>query len=213
MITRIRVAIVDDHALMRAGFRAILAQQSDIDIVGEGASGEEALALVRTIKPDVLLLDVSMPGVSGVEVAQRLQRAKSATRIVVVTMHAEGPLPKILLESGAVAYLTKGCAAEELVGAVRRAARGERYIDHAIAQRLAFATADSVSNPLDKLSAREIEVALMIGRGERSSEVAKRLNISEKTVHTHKMRLLEKLGLNSEPALTMMLVRYGMMSG
>ncbi len=212
MNPRIRIAIVDDHALMRAGFRAILSAQSDLEIVGEGECGEDALALVRELKPDVMLLDVSMPGMSGIDVTQRLMLSKSATRVAIVTMHADGPLPKLLLENGAAAYLTKGCPAEELVDAVRKIARGGRYVDRAIAQRLAIANAQGETCPLDELSARELEVALMVGRGERSSDIARRLALSEKTVHTYKARIYAKLGIDNDPAITLILLRFGLIS-
>ncbi len=212
MKPHIRIAIVDDHALMRAGFRAILSAYADIEIVGEGASGEEALALVREKKPDVLLLDISMPGMSGIDVTQRLMRSKSATRVAIVTQHAEGPLPKLLLENGAAAYLTKGCPSDELLAAVRKVARGERYVDTAIAQRLAIANTQGERCHLDALTARELEVALMVGRGDRSTEIAKRLSIGEKTVHTYKARVYAKLGVDSDPAIALILVRFGLIS-
>ena len=133
----IRVAIVDDHAIIRVGFRGMLAGDSGIEVIAEGESGEQALQIVRESAPDVLILDVSMPGISGVEVTQRLARNKSRTRVVIVTMHSDGPLPRLLLEAGASGFLTKNCSEETLRRAVRTVAAGQRFIDHDIAQRLA----------------------------------------------------------------------------
>lgn len=209
----IRVALIDDHALIRAGYRQILAHEPDMRVVAEGGSGEEALAIAREHKPEVMLLDVGMPGLSGIEVTQRLARAHSPVRLVIVTMHGEGPLPKMLIEAGATAFLTKGADGAELVGAVRQAARGQRYISHAIAQRMALATTLGEHSPLDRLTPREFEIALMLGRGERAVAIGERLAISDKTVATHKSRIYEKLDVHSEAELTLVLVRYGLLPG
>lgn len=209
----IRVAIVDDHAMMRAGYRGMLAAERDIDVIAEGESGEDALRIVREKQPDVLILDVSMPGVGGIEVTQRLKRLQSPTRIVVVTMLSEGPVPALLLEAGAHAFLTKGSDGAELVEAVRTVARGHRYVSREVAQKLALAKVVGESSPLDRLTAREMEIGIMLGRGERPNEIANRLNISDKTVHTYKMRVLDKLELRNDAELTLLLVRYGLLTG
>lgn len=208
---RIRLVIVDDHALMRAGYRAMLEGDTEIEIVGEGDSGELALKLVRDLDPDVLILDVSMPGLSGVEVTRRLRTVKARTRIVIVTMHGEGPLPRLLLDGGASAFLTKSCSAEELRKAVHKASRRERYVSADIAQRLALANRDLLASPLDLLSAREMEVAVLLARGERPSEISQRLHVSEKTVHTYKSRVQEKLEIQNQAELVLLLVRHGLL--
>lgn len=208
----IRVAIVDDHALARAGFRYMFVAHPEIDIVAEGASGEDALRIARDVKPQVMILDVSMPGISGIEVTQRLAKSESPVRIAIVTMHGSGPLPRLLLNAGAHAFLTKDCESRELIEAVRRLARGEHYIAEAIAQEMAFAKATGTAVPIDLLTARELEVALMFGRGARAIEIATRLHISEKTVHTYKSRIYDKLGIHSESELTLVLVRHGLLS-
>ncbi|HWS26389.1 MAG TPA: response regulator transcription factor [Xanthomonadales bacterium] len=208
----IRVAIVDDHALARAGYRHMFVPHPDIEVIAEGSSGEDALRIAREVKPDVLLLDISMPGISGIEVTQRLAKAQSPVRIAIVTMHGQGPLPRLLLEAGAQAFLTKNCDSDELVKAVRRIAVGERYVAASIAQHMALASASGRSSPLDLVTARELEVALMFGRGERSMEIAARLHISEKTVHTYKSRIYAKLQIRSAAELTLLLVRQGLLS-
>lgn len=208
----IRVAIVDDHALARAGYRFMFAPHPEFEIVAEGASGEDALRIARDLKPDVIVLDVSMPGISGIEVTQRLAKGGSPVRIAIVTMHGNGPLPRLLLDAGAHAFLTKDCDARELIEAVRRIARGERYLAAAIAQQLALAKASGSASPLDQLTARELEVALLFGRGARATEIASRLHISEKTVHTYKSRIYAKLDIHSEAELTLALVRHGLLS-
>lgn len=206
----IRVAIVDDHALARAGYRYMFEPAGDIEIVAEGGSGEDALRIAREQKPDVMVLDISMPGISGIEVTQRLTKASSPVRIAIVSMHGDGPLPKLLLEAGAAAYLSKECDSKELIEAVRRLARGERYVAAAIAQRMALAQGGSAA--IDELTGRELEVALMFGRGMRAVEIGQRLHISEKTVHTYKSRIYDKLGIHSEAELALCLVRAGLIS-
>ncbi|GMU44555.1 MAG: response regulator transcription factor [Xanthomonadales bacterium] len=204
----IRVAIVDDHALARAGFRFMLQPAADIQIVAEGASGEEGLRIARESAPEVMLLDISMPGISGIEVTQRLTRAQSPVRIAIVTMHGEGPLPKLLLDAGASAFLSKDCDSRELIEAVRRLARGERYVAAAIAQRMALS--QTGADAIDALTPREFEVALMFGRGMRAIDIGAKLHISEKTVHTYKTRIYDKLGIRSEAELALVLVRHGL---
>ncbi len=209
----IRVALVDDHAMMRAGYRSILDKEDDFTVVAEGESGEDALRIVREHKPDVLILDVSMPGLSGVEVTQRLKKMESPTRVVIVTMHGMGPLPRILLNAGASAFVTKAGDPAELMKALRCLARGQRFVSESIAQPLALANATGEVSPLDKLTARELEVALMFGRGERAFQIAERLHLSEKTISTYKTRIYEKLGVHSEAELALLLVRYGLLAG
>jgi DNA-binding NarL/FixJ family response regulator len=208
----IRVAIVDDHVLARAGYRYMFVAHPEFEIVAEGDSGEDALRIARDIRPDVMILDVSMPGVSGIEVTQRLAKSDSPVRIAIVTMHGSGPLPRLLLKVGAHAFLTKNCEARELIEAVRRLARGEHYIAEAIAQQLALANATARAAPIDLLTARELEVALMFGRGTRATDIGARLHISEKTVHTYKTRIYAKLEIHSEAELTLLLVRHGLIS-
>src|SRR5260221_5372043 len=161
----IRIVVIDDHNIMRAGLRAILQKESDIEIVGEAEDGEKGLALIRQSAPDIALVDVHMPGISGVELTERVRRAKSSTKILILTVASEAPFPRRLLEAGASAYLTKGCPAEELVKAIRQVADGKRYIGGDVAQQLALATMDGEKSPFEKLSARELEMRIMRATG------------------------------------------------
>src|SRR5580700_8989984 len=161
----INVVLVDDHELVRTGFRMILQQQVDICISGEAGSAEEGLRLIRTLAPDIALVDVHMPGMSGIELTERVCRSKMSTQIVIVTVVDDARFPKRLLDAGALGYLTKGCSAEELVSAVRQVASGRRYLAPAVAQQLALATLDGSTSPFDVLSSRELEVAMMLVRG------------------------------------------------
>jgi DNA-binding NarL/FixJ family response regulator len=208
----IRVVLVDDHELVRSGFRLILAGQPDIEVVGEASNAEDGLRLVRAQKPDVALIDVHMPGMSGIELTERVQRADLPTRIVILTVVQDAQFPRRLLQSCALGYLTKGCPAEELLEAVRTVAAGNRYLDATIAREMALAAVDGDGSPLESLSSRELEVALMLARGLAVNEVANRLNLSAKTISTYKQRLFEKLGVAHTIALAHVLSAHGLLA-
>jgi DNA-binding NarL/FixJ family response regulator len=208
----IEVVLVDDHELVRTGFRMILAGQPGIEIVGEAADGEEGLALIRRARPDVALVDVHMPRLTGIELTDRVRRSKLATRIVILTVVNEAPFPKRLIEAGASGYLTKGCAAEELVRAVRQVAQGRRYLSPDVAEALALGVLDGNKvSPFDALSARELDVALMLAQGRDMQNIAGLLKLSAKTVATYKYRLFEKLGVDNAVALADLAHMHGML--
>ena len=207
----IRVVLVDDHELVRSGFRLILSGQPDIEVVGEASNAEDGLRLVRAQKPEVALIDVHMPGMSGLELTERVQRADLPTRIVILTVVQDARFPRRLLQSGALGYLTKGCPAEELLEAVRTVATGQRYLDATVAREMALAAVDGDGSPLESLSSRELEVALMLARGLAVNEVANRLHLSAKTISTYKQRLFEKLGVAHTIALAHVLSAHGLL--
>ncbi len=200
----IRVYLVDDHALVRTGMKMILSNETDIEVVGEAESGEDALPAIRQLRPDVVLCDLHLPGVSGMEVTERVVRGDHGTRVVIVSVLEDGPMPKRLLEAGASGYIGKACDAQELLRAVRDAALGRRYLGSSIAQNLAL------SNVEGSLSPRELEVALLLTQGLRQEDIAKRLSLSAKTVNTHKARLFEKMGIHDNIALARMASQYGL---
>ncbi|WMJ68757.1 response regulator [Stenotrophomonas sp. 24(2023)] len=206
----IRVYLVDDHALVRTGMKMILSGEADIEVVGEAETGEDALRDVRQLMPDVVLCDLHLPGVSGLEVTERIVRGHSDIRVVIVSVLEDGPLPKRLLEAGAAGYIGKGCDAQELLRAVRDVAGGRRYLGSSIAQHLALSTVEGNGSPFDNLSPRELEVALLLTQGLRQEDIARRLSLSAKTVNTHKARLFEKMGINDNIALARMASQYGL---
>jgi two-component system invasion response regulator UvrY len=175
----IRVVLIDDHGLVRTGLRMILQQHADMDIVGEADDGESGLALIRRVEPDIALVDVHMPGFSGVELTERVRRAKVATRIVILTIANEAPFPRRLLKAGASAYLTKGCPSEELIKAIRRVADGQRYIGADIAQQLALQNEHADDSPFTQLSARELECAMMLAQGLGAQVIATNIAFSK----------------------------------
>lgn len=206
----IRVYLIDDHELVRTGFRLVLSQQTDIAVVGEAGSGEDALAALRVSKPDVVLCDLHLPGISGLEVTERIVRGDWGMRVIVVSVQEDGPMPRRLLEAGASGYLSKGAPAAELLRAIRDVARGKRYLGSSIAQQLAFGSLATEGSPFDMLSPREIEVAMMLVQGLRMADIGKRLNLSAKTIATHKYNLFEKLGLDSVAGLTRLALQHGL---
>lgn len=207
----IRIFLVDDHALVRTGMRMILAAEPDMQVIGEAESGELALPLIRALKPDVVLCDLHLPGVSGLEVTERVVKGDHGTRVIIVSVLEDGPMPKRLLEAGAFGYVGKGGDASELVRAVRDVARGKRYLASSIAQHLALSGIGRGESPLDELSPREMEIALLLAQGLRQEHIARRLSLSAKTVSTHKSRLFEKLDISDTIALTRMLGQYGLL--
>jgi len=207
----IRVLLIDDHALVRTGMRLLLADAGDIEVVGEATTGEEGLALARRLRPDVALCDLHLPGISGLEVTARIARGGWGTRVLVVSVLEEGPMPKRLLEAGADGYVGKGCDAAELVRAVRTVASGRRYLAGTIAQALALSGVAGAGTPFDALSAREMEVAMLLLRGMRQEDIARRLSLSAKTINTHKSRLFAKLGIRDSIALARTLRQHGLL--
>lgn len=208
----IRVYIVDDHALVRAGMRMILSAEVDIEVVGDADSGELALPQIRRLQPDVVLCDLHLPGVSGLEVTERIVRGQPGTRVIIVSVLEDGPLPRRLLEAGASGYVGKAGDSTELVRAVRDVARGRRYLASGIAQHLALAGIGGNASPFDELSPREIEVALLLVQGLRQEEIARRLSLSAKTVNTHKSRMFDKLGITDMIALARLVRQYGLVA-
>jgi DNA-binding NarL/FixJ family response regulator len=199
----IRVLIADDHAIVRDGLKRILAATRDLEVAGEAAGGDEALALVRANDYDVAMLDLSMPGLSGIDLIKRLRLEKPKLRILVLSMHGEQQYAARVLKAGAAGYLNKDSAAELLVGAIRKIAAGGVHVGEAVAASLLQA---SDKPPHEALSDREFEVLRLLVEGLGPTEIGARLHLSVKTVSTHKTRILEKLNLGS----TAELVRYAL---
>lgn len=208
----IRVLIVDDHDLVRVGIRRILESVPGIEVAAEASSGEEALRLNREQPADVVLMDVNMPGMGGLEATRRILATQSESRVIILTVHAQAPFPTQLLSAGASGYLTKGCRAEELARAIRQVSDGRRYVSTDIAQQLALSMLPgSDRNPLEELSHREIEVMMMLVQGDEIQQIADSLHISHKTVRTYKARLYEKLGVKNAVDLTHLAIRHGIL--
>lgn len=202
--------MVDDHALVRTGMRMILSGEVDIEVVGEAETGESALPQIRNLKPDVVLCDLHLPGVSGLEVTERVVKGNYGSKVIVVSVLEDGPMPKRLIAAGASGYVGKAGDASELLRAIRDVARGKRFLASGVAQSLALSGLDAQESPFDALSPREIEVAMLLIQGLRQEDIAKRLSLSAKTVNTHKSRLFEKLQIQDSIALARLASQYGL---
>lgn len=210
----IRLLVVDDHELVRIGLRHILADYPSIQIAAEATDGESALRMNRRFRPDIVLLDVCLPGLSGFEVTARLKQATPGVGIIILSIHDQAPFPERLLEVGAAGYLTKGCPATELVEAIRNVARGRRYIGSSVAQQMALdmLPGGGCKSPFEGLSAREMEVLLMLAEGKKIADIAKAMHLSPKTVATYKYRIYEKLDTRNDVNITRMALRYGIVA-
>ncbi|AYN94376.1 MULTISPECIES: response regulator transcription factor GacA [Pseudomonas] len=208
----IKVLVVDDHDLVRAGIIRMLADVDGIQVIGQADSGENGLKLVRELKPDVVLMDVKMPGIGGLEATRKLLRSHPEVKVIAVTACEEDPFPTRLLQAGASGYLTKGADIQEMITAIRHAFGGQRYISAQIAQQLALKSFQPQSNgsPFDLLSEREIQIALMIANCHKVQVISDKLCLSPKTVNTYRYRIYEKLSITSDVELALLAVRHGM---
>jgi two-component system invasion response regulator UvrY len=206
----IGVLLVDDHKLIRTGIKLILEQTADIRVLGEASSGEEAVDRARALKPHIILMDVSMPGIGGLEATRKLAMSLPETRIIVLSAQTAEPFPMKLMEAGASGYITKDSAEDEIVTAIRRVHAGERYISAEIARSLALQAVNrSAGSPFDQLSQREMQVMIMATKGHSVQEISDKLHLSPKTVSTYRSRLFEKLGVSNDVELTRLALRYG----
>lgn len=208
----IRLLLVDDHQLVRSAFRRLLEDEEDFEVVAEAASGEDALRLTRELEPDVVLMDVNMPGMGGLEATRRLTGMHPGLKVIGVSMYEEEPYPSRMLEAGASGYLAKDSGAEELVTAIRQVASGKSYVGSSIAGRLAVSLIKgSGGSPFDRLSQREMQVALMVTRGQGTQAISETLCLSPKTVSTYRYRVFEKLDVRNDVELTRLAMRYGLL--
>lgn len=207
----IKVLVVDDHDLVRMGITRMLRDVAGLTIIGEANSGEAAITQARALKPDVVLMDVRMPGIGGLEATRKLLQYDRNIKVIAVTVCDEEPFPSRLMQAGAVGYVTKGAPLEEMVNAIRKVAIGQRHISPDIAQLLLARMYEPDSDgPFDSLSEREMQIALMIVGCEKVQGISEKLHLSPKTVNTYRYRIFEKLGITSDVELTLLAVRHGM---
>ncbi len=205
----IKVLVVDDHRLVRLGTSRLLSDMKGFELVGEADSGEQAIEMVREHSPDVVLMDVHMPGIGGLEATRRCLRVDPDLKVIVLTMYEEDPYPSQLLAIGAHGYLTKRTEPAELMLAIRRVMAGQRYISSDIAQHLALKPfADEDATPFEALSSREMQIALMVVNGHKVPEISRQLSLSPKTVNSYRYRIFEKLSVNSDVSLTRLAIKH-----
>ena len=206
----ISLLLVDDHELVRPGIRRNLEDDPNVRGLGEASTGEAAIEMVRDERPDMVILDVNMPGIGGLETLRKLIQIHPEVRVIVVTVHTDEPFPSRMLEAGALGYLTKSCAVEEITQAIESVMQGERYLCAEVAQQIALAKLNNGGrSPFEKLSQREIQVMLMVTQGRGIQEISDRLCLSPKTVNTYRYRLYEKLGVDNDIELMRLAVSHG----
>lgn len=213
----IRVVLADDHHLVRKGIRALLEKDPDIAVVGEAQDGREAVSLVQRLRPDVLIVDIAMPGLNGIEATQQVRTLGLTTQTVILSMHCDETLVRQTLKHGARGYLLKTAAPQELVSAIHTVSRRGIYLSpeaaDLIADDILASLADSEpAGPLDRLAPREREVLQLIAEGHTNVEMAKLMRVSVSTVEKHRRRLMKKLGIYDVPGLTLAALRLGLIA-
>lgn len=209
--TKINVMVVDDHDLVRYGISRLLQDQKDVYVVAEVNSGEGAIEQCKTNKEDIniILMDINMPGIGGMEATYRINKRWPEIGIIVITAHADGPLPKKLLKGGAKGYLTKGTDINEIMSAIRDVHGGGRYITKDIAQQLALSMLPGKENLIDLLSKRELQTLMMIAQGYKTNKISDVLNLSPKTISTYRKRLHEKLNVSTDVEMLHLAYKHG----
>ena len=205
----ITLLLVDDHELVRTGIRRILEDVDDFKVIGEVNNGEEAIKFCRQQSPDIVMMDMNMPGIGGLEATKQILRFADGTRIIVLSIHKENPIPGKVMEIGAFGYLTKDAEPNEMINAIRKVSVGQKYIAPDIAQQIAISRLSKAEdNPFEQLSNRELEITLMLTKGAKVPDIATHLNISAKTVNTYRYRMFEKLNVSSDVELTHLALRH-----
>ena len=209
-----RVLIADDHLLVRAGIRALIESIDGVTVVGEANDGREAVDLTAALRPDIALIDVSMPGLNGLEAAARLREQSPSTRVIMLSMHANDMYVRQALKAGAAGYLLKSATAAELQTALQSVAQGEVYLSPAVSKQVVkgFVEATAAASPLDVLTTRQREILQLIAEGRSTKEVAFTLAISAKTVETHRAQIMERLQIHDVPGLVRFAIRTGLIS-
>ena len=209
----IRILLVDDHDLFRAGVSSILRDQEGMVVVGEFADGEKAVEAVRERAPDLVLMDVNMPGMGGIAATRKILKIAPQVKVIAVTVLSDDPFPSQLLDAGALGFISKGSGSEEMLEAIRMVMRGQHYISSDVARKLTLANfrKRGETSPLGTLTAREMQVMMMITRGQSTQDISDALFLSPKTVSTYRHRVFEKLDVSNDVELTHLAIRHGLL--
>lgn len=210
MSTPINVMLVDDHAVVRMGFKMLLESDDDVKVVAEAENGETAIKLYVEHQPTVVVMDITMPGIGGLEAIERIMAKDNHAKILVLSAHEDSVHPKRVLSAGAMGYLTKRSAAEELIKAIRTVAGGKKYLEASVAQQMAIQQLNGEQNPVDVLSDREFEVFMALAKGKTTNEIADTLCLSPRTVGTHLYNIKQKLNANNSAEIALIAMRSGL---
>jgi len=207
----INVLLVDDHELVRSGIEHILNSDPDITVIAVASSGEEAITLANSIQPDVILMDLNMPGIGGSVAIKRILQKIPDSKIIALSVYDDGPVPQQVIQLGAKGYINKGCPVEEMIKAIVMVYQGKNYLSSAVATNFMFSSQEIDKNLFDRLSSRELQITTKIVDGHNISDIAEALSISPKTVNSHRYRVHEKLGIKNDIELVRLAVDHGLL--
>ena len=210
-MANIRVILVDDHSVVRMGFKMLIESESDMEVICEAESGEEGIKVFKELKPDVVVMDITMPGIGGLESIERILAFDKNAKILVLSAHEDSVHPKRVLNAGALGYLTKRSAAEELIKAIRSISSGKKYLEATIAQQMAITQLSGENNPVEVLSDREFEVFMALAKGKSTNEIAETMHLSPRTVGTHLYNIKQKLNANNSAEIALIAMRCGLL--
>jgi two-component system invasion response regulator UvrY len=209
----INILLVDDHELVRKGVSKILNEVKGFKVINECETGEDAIKFCRQTEPDIILMDMDMPGMGGLEATKKVLRLAPDIKVIMLTAHTEDPFPTKVMQIGASGYLTKGAGPQEMINAIRAVHSGQRYLPAKIAQQMALNQFKSAEeNPFSELSDRELQIMLMITRGNKVPDISESLNLSTKTINSYRYRMFEKLAVGNDVELTHLAIRHGMIN-
>ena len=210
-MSNLNVLLVDDHSVVRMGFKMLIDTEKDMQVIAEAETGEEGIKKFQEIKPDVIVMDITMPGIGGLEAIERIIAKDKNAKILVLSAHEDSVHPKRVLSAGAIGYLTKRSAAEELINAIRTVGSGKKYIESSVAQQLAITQLSGENDPTEVLSDREFEVFISLAKGKSTNEIADTMCLSPRTVGTHLYNIKQKLNANNSAEIALIAIRCGLL--
>jgi len=210
-MSNLNVLLVDDHSVVRMGFKMLIDSEKDMQVIAEAETGEDGIIKFQDIKPDVIVMDITMPGIGGLEAIERIIAKDKNAKILVLSAHEDSVHPKRVLSAGAIGYLTKRSAAEELINAIRTVGSGKKYIESSVAQQLAITQLSGENDPTEVLSDREFEVFISLAKGKSTNEIADTMCLSPRTVGTHLYNIKQKLNANNSAEIALIAIRCGLL--
>jgi len=210
-MSNLNVLLVDDHSVVRMGFKMLIDSEKDMQVIAEAETGEDGIIKFQEIKPDVIVMDITMPGIGGLEAIERIIAKNKNAKILVLSAHEDSVHPKRVLSAGAIGYLTKRSAAEELINAIRTVGSGKKYIESSVAQQLAITQLSGENDPTEVLSDREFEVFISLAKGKSTNEIADTMCLSPRTVGTHLYNIKQKLNANNSAEIALIAIRCGLL--
>ena len=210
-MSNLNVLLVDDHSVVRMGFKMLIDSEKDMKVSAEAETGEDGIIKFQDIKPDVIVMDITMPGIGGLDAIERIIAKDKNAKILVLSAHEDSVHPKRVLSAGAIGYLTKRSAAEELINAIRTVGSGKKYIESSVAQQLAITQLSGENDPTEVLSDREFEVFISLAKGKSTNEIADTMCLSPRTVGTHLYNIKQKLNANNSAEIALIAIRCGLL--